>query len=150
MKGTAGTIYATGAKAVLALLAWVLAAACHIDQPAPAYAQAAQQAEVPAVIVQFVAAVNRGDTAAFLAFFLENGVVDDWGRKFQGHAAIKGWCDKEFIGAKGTMTVKSARHTGSEIDVRAGWTSSFYSGDSRFIFVLAGDKISEMRITSDT
>lgn len=117
---------------------------------APALAQSAKGgASVPPIIERFVAAVNRGDTAAFLAFFPDNGMIDDWGRKFTGHAAIKGWSDKEFIGAKGTMTVKRATQSGNEIDVRAGWKSNFYSGDSRFIFVVDGDKIREMRITSD-
>ena len=116
----------------------------------PAIAQSKTGAvAIPPIIEKFVAAVNRGDAAAFLAFFPESGVVDDWGRKFTGPAAIKGWSDKEFIGAKGTMTVKSATQSGNEVDVRAGWKSSFYSGDSRFIFVVNGDKISEMRIVSD-
>lgn len=110
---------------------------------------AATSMQLPAVLDRFVAAVNGGDTAAFLDFFPENGVVDDWGRRFIGPAAISGWSHKEFIGAKGILTVKSVRQTGNEVDVRAGWKSSFHSGDSRFVFVLDGDKIREMRITSD-
>jgi hypothetical protein len=117
---------------------------------APAIAQSGKGgAAMPPIIKRFVAAVNRGDTAAFLAFFPDNGIIDDWGRKFTGHAAIKGWSDKEFIGAKGTMTVKQATQAGNQIDVRAGWKSNFYTGDSRFIFVVDGNKIREMRITSD-
>jgi hypothetical protein len=103
---------------------------------------------LPKTIERFVDAVNRGDTAAFLAFFPEDGVVDDWGRKFVGHSAIRSWSDKEFIGAKGRMTIATVRQDGAEISVAAGWKSNFYSGDSRFVFVLDGERIREMRISS--
>jgi hypothetical protein len=48
--------------------------------------------ELPPLIDRFVAAVNRGNTEAFLACFPADGVVDDWGRRFTGHEAIRGWC----------------------------------------------------------
>lgn len=104
--------------------------------------------ELPAPVARLVAAVNGGDTDAFLALFPANGVVDDWGRKFSGHAAIRGWSDKEFIGAKGTLTPNTVTVSGHTVTVDAGWKSSFYSGDSRFIFVLDGDSIQEMRIVA--
>ncbi len=103
---------------------------------------------LPDLIDRFVEAVNRGDTEAFLAFFPENGVVDDWGRRFVGHDAIRGWSDREFIGAKGKMTVTKVEQKGNEVSVMADWKSNYYSGASCFVFVLDGEQIQEMRITS--
>ncbi len=67
---------------------------------------------VPEPVAAFVAVVNRHDTQAFLAFFPADGVVDDWGRRFVGHDAIRGWSDREFIGASGTMTPQQVDREG--------------------------------------
>ncbi|MGB3542549.1 nuclear transport factor 2 family protein [Rubrivirga sp.] len=104
--------------------------------------------DLPAPVGAFVDAVNRGDTDSFLAFFPDDGVVDDWGRRFVGHDAIRGWSDREFIGAEGTMTPQTVDVRGDEVDVRAGWASTHHNGDSRFVFVTDGDRVREMRITS--
>jgi hypothetical protein len=107
------------------------------------------EVKVPKPIDDFVAAVNGGDTEKFLAFFDEKeGVINDWGSKYVGHAAIKGWSDKEFIGAKGTMTPTGVERKDNEIKLWAGWKSNFYTGDSLFIFTVDGEKSKEMRIES--
>ena len=102
---------------------------------------------LPHPVGSFVEAVNAGDTEAFLAFFPGDGVVDDWGRRFVGHEAIRGWSDEEFIGAKGRMTVTGVEESGNEIGVTADWVSNHFTGPSRFTFVLDGGSIQEMRIT---
>lgn len=104
---------------------------------------------LPHPIDSFVEAVNRGDTEAFLAFFPKDGAVDDWGRRFVGHDAIRGWSDREFIGAKGQMTVNDVNQDENEVDVTADWKSNHYTGPSHFIFVVEGERIREMRITGD-
>jgi hypothetical protein len=104
--------------------------------------------DLPPLIDRFVAAVNRGNTEAFLACFAEDGAVDDWGRRFVGHKAIRAWSDEEMIGAKGRMTVNSVEQSGNEVTVTAGWRSNFYSGPSRYVFIVGGDHIREMRITA--
>lgn len=103
-------------------------------------------AELPAPVARLIAAVTAGDTDAFLALFPADGTVDDWGRRFSGHAAIRRWSDKEFIGAKGVLTPRKVSRSGDTVSVDAGWKSDYYSGDSRFVFVLDGDSIREMRI----
>lgn len=109
----------------------------------------AAQITLPATIENFVKAVNDGDNERFLAFFDEkDGVINDWGRKFVGHKAIREWSDKEFIGAKGKMTPTKVEKKGEEYRVYADWKSNFYSGASLFIFTLDGAKIREMRIES--
>ena len=61
--------------------------------------------EIPKLLADFTAAINRGDTPAFLDCFASDGVVDDWGRRFVGHDGIKRWSDAETIGAHGTLTI---------------------------------------------
>ena len=102
---------------------------------------------LPPPIDRLVAAVNGGDTEAFLDCFTTKGVVDDWGRRFVGQKAIRGWSDKESIGAKGRMTVTGVEEKAGEFAVTADWKSNFYSGPSRYVFRLDGDLIAEMRIT---
>ena len=98
-------------------------------------------------IDKFVSAVNRGETEVFLGCFPSDGVVEDSGRRFTGRDAIRRWSDGEFIGAKGKMTVKSVRQEGNEISVTADWVSNFYTGPARFVFVLDGRWLRELRIT---
>jgi hypothetical protein len=102
---------------------------------------------LPPPVERMIAAINDGDTDAFLDCFTAKGVVDDWGRRFVGHKAIRGWSDKETIGAKGRMTVTTVEHTADGIVVTGDWKSNFYSGPGRYVFRLDGDRIAEMRIT---
>ena len=95
---------------------------------------------------RFVEVVNRGDTDAFLALFPQDGVVDDWGRRFVGHEAIRGWSDKEFIGAKGRMDVTNVEEAEDEVRITADWTSNHYTGPSLFVLTLQGEQVQEMGI----
>lgn len=101
---------------------------------------------LPAPIAALVDAVNRGDTAAFLALFVGDAVVDDGGRRFEGLAAIRAWSDAEFIGANGRMTVTTSAQHGDIVTFEADWRSDLHGGASRFLFVLEGDRVREMRI----
>lgn len=101
----------------------------------------------PPPLDRFVAAVNAGDTPVFLACFAPDALVDDWGRVFSGHAAIKGWSDRELIGAKGVLTVRGLSATGGRVTLVGHWASSVFTGESSFGFTLADGLIREMRIT---
>lgn len=103
--------------------------------------------EVPEPVRGFIDAVNAGDSEAFLGYFPEDGLVDDWGRQFRGHDAIRGWSDQEFVGANGTLTATSVQRDGDTITVDGDWASSHFTGPSRFVFVVAGELVQEMRIT---
>ena len=103
---------------------------------------------LPAPVAQQIDAINQGDVVKWLSLFPADGIVNDWGRVFTGHSEIRAWSDKEFIGAKGQLTVKQTKINGKEVTVDAGWKSNFYSGDSRFVFIVDGEKVREMRITS--
>jgi heme-degrading monooxygenase HmoA len=102
---------------------------------------------LPAPVRDFLAAVNRGDTPAMLAFFdAETGVIIDAGRTFVGHAAIRPWNEEWFIGAGGQVTVKSVSSGGNLVTVAVEWKSAAYTGPSKFTFLLAGESITELRL----
>src|SRR5687767_777766 len=104
--------------------------------------------EVPEIIERLRQTINRGDTEGFLAFFPDDGVVEDWGRRFAGHAAIRKWSDKELIGAKGTLTItKVLSRTATMVALEADWASNFCTGPGHFEFIIEGDKILSMRIS---
>lgn len=102
---------------------------------------------LPHPVAAVVRSINAGDTEGFLDLFSERGVVDDWGRRFVGRQAIRAWSDRELIGAKGMMTVRSVAARGSEVTVIGDWKSNFYTGPGKFIFRIEGRKVAEWRIT---
>lgn len=103
---------------------------------------------LPPILIAFRDAINAGDTEAFLGFFPDAGIVEDWGRRFSGLTAIRGWSDKELIGAKGTMTFGSViEETPERISLNVDWTSSFYTGPGVFTFVLGDGMVKEMKIS---
>lgn len=101
---------------------------------------------LPEPIALFVAAVNRQDHATFLASFTDDGFVDDWGTTYAGRPAITQWSNREFLGAKGTLTPESASQTGDAITLIGDWRSSFANGRSSFRFDMVGNKIASMTI----
>lgn len=107
-----------------------------------------KDAQLPEAIERFIATVNKGDAAAFLAFFSADGVVNDWGRKFTGHTAIRGWSDQEFSGKQVSLRITSFERKDNTVGVMTDVGGNGFNGPSRFIFVLDGDKVREMRITA--
>ena len=103
---------------------------------------------VPDPVASLIEAVNRNDVEAFLGFFVEDGEVDDWGRRFRGHAAIRGWSDREFIGVQAQLVVHRCTRAGNRINVDVDVTSKGFNGPSPFSFAIAGDRIRQMRIRS--
>jgi hypothetical protein len=103
---------------------------------------------LPAAVERLIAAANEGDVAGFLALFAADGVVDDWGRRFTGHAAIRGWSDEEFIGKQVSLEVTAFERNGNTVGVTADVGGNGFNGPSRFTFVLDGDRLHEMRITA--
>lgn len=104
---------------------------------------------LPPPIGALVQSINAGDTEGFLNLFTENGVVDDWGKQYIGHRAIRAWSDRELIGAKGVMTVRSVATSDSSVTVVGNWKSNYYTGPGKFIFSIEGQKVAEWRITGE-
>ena len=101
---------------------------------------------IPEPVAAFIDAVNRHDEAAFLDAFGESGSVDDWGRIFTGRDQIKGWSDKEFIGANGTLAAEEVDASGSTVTIVGDWRSTHANGRSKFVFDVEGDKLARMTI----
>lgn len=103
-------------------------------------------AGLPDLVEQFVDAVNRGDVVAFMGLFAADAVVDDWGARHVGHAAIEAWSERELVGAGGRLTPLSRRQRGADLELTADWASSFYSARFRYLFVVDGGLIRELRV----
>lgn len=103
--------------------------------------------EIPAPVNAFIEAVNAHDEDAFLgAFTAPDGFVDDWGRIFTGRDAIKAWSDKEFLGARGTLTPEEVSTDANRTTVIGDWRSTHANGRSSFTFDLDGEAIASMTI----
>ncbi|OLT40721.1 polyketide cyclase [Saccharomonospora sp. CUA-673] len=101
---------------------------------------------IPEPVASFIERVNAHDEQGFLDAFTDGGAVDDWGRTFTGRDAIKQWSDKEFIGARGVLTVEEVETSGSTITVVGEWRSNWANGRSQFTFDVDGDKLAKMTI----
>ena len=100
----------------------------------------------PKPVARLLDAANGHDTDAFLASFTEDGVVDDWGREFEGADAIQGWSDREFIGVGVVLTVTGVATAGDETTISAEVGGEGYNGPSHFTFTVRGDLVSRMTI----
>jgi hypothetical protein len=101
---------------------------------------------VPEPVARLLQAANANDTDAFLATFVDEGVVDDWGREFVGTAAIRSWSDREFIGQRVSLEVRDIERDGDATVVTAEVGGDGFNGLSHFSFLLQGDRVSRMTI----
>lgn len=102
-------------------------------------------ATLPTTVSQFIDALNRADNAALLAFFTPTALVVDVGQSFIGTDAIRDWNANQFIGSGGHAVPKTAKISGDTVTLPVDWQSKFYTGPSKMVFVLEGDKIAELR-----
>jgi hypothetical protein len=100
----------------------------------------------PAPVAKLLDAANANDTEAFLAAFVEGGVVDDWGREFVGTDAIRGWSDREFIGKRVSLEIRDIEPDGHAVVVTADVGGEGFNGPSHFTFLVDGDRVSRMTI----
>jgi SnoaL-like domain len=75
--------------------------------------------ELPAGVQGLLDAANDGDDERFLDSFTPDGVVDDWGRVFEGRARIAGWSEAEFIGKNVSLDVTAVSARGDDWTVAA-------------------------------
>ena len=99
-----------------------------------------------APVARLLEAANANDTEAFLAAFVDGGVVDDWGREFVGADAIRGWSDREFIGKRVSLDVRAVEPRGDATVIIAEVGGDGFNGPSHFTFVVDGDRVSRMTI----
>ena len=103
--------------------------------------------EVPGPVSAALNAANAGDTERFLDAFATDGSVNDWGRVFTGHVAIRDWCNREFIGVRVSLEVSEAVTSDDVTTVTAQVGGSGFNGPSHFAFTVGGGRIHLMRIT---
>jgi hypothetical protein len=101
---------------------------------------------LPAPVRTVFDATNAGDTSAFLAAFATDGVVDDWGREFHGHEAIRQWSDGENIGVHATFEVTEVEVRDGAYVVTAMVGGGGFNGLSHFTFEVADDHVTRMTI----
>jgi hypothetical protein len=100
----------------------------------------------PAPVARLLEAANANDTDAFLAMFVDGGVVDDWGREFAGTDAIRGWSDREFIGKHVSLEIDAVEQQGDLTVVTSQVGGDGFNGPSHFSFLIEGDLVSRMTI----
>jgi hypothetical protein len=103
---------------------------------------------LPAPVARAIDAVNAGDTDAFLFEFASDGWIDDNGRRFVGHDEIRGWSDRELIGANSRFAVTGSEATDRGVDVDIEVASDGFNGYSRFAFEVEGEALRSMTITA--
>ena len=103
--------------------------------------------ELPAPVARVIEAVNAGATEAFLSEFAADGWIDDNGRQFSGHDAMRAWSDRELIGANTHFEVTGSERTDGGVAVDIEVASDGFNGYSRFAFELDGEALRSMRIT---
>jgi hypothetical protein len=104
-------------------------------------------APLPVPVAAALEAANAHAVEDFLAAFAEDGAVDDWGRVFRGHDAIRAWSDAEFIGKQVRLDVTGCRTDGDTTTVSTQVGGNGYNGPSDFAFTVSGDLVSLMKIT---
>ena len=109
-------------------------------------------AKLPHPVAAYIQATNDHDSAAFLASFTEDALVNDVQREFWGKAAIGKWAEREIFGAEVTMeVVRAVDHYGEAI-VTAKLDGTYDKTGLpdplllTFYFTLRGDKITKLII----
>jgi hypothetical protein len=101
---------------------------------------------LPAPVQALVDAINSADIEAFVAAFTPDGYVDDWGRVLRGPDGVRSWGESDAIGAGAQMTVLDVTTTGDVTELRFGWRSRVFNGESTAFATVSGDLVSSFRI----
>ena len=104
------------------------------------------ESNLPGPVARVIDAVNAGDTDAFLSEFAADGWIDDNGRRFRGHDAMRAWSDRELIGANTRFEVTGSEPTASGVAADIEVASDGFNGYSRFVFELDGETLRSMVI----
>lgn len=102
--------------------------------------------DVPSPVQRFVTAINDADTEAFVSAFAEDGFVDDWGRRLNGHDGIREWAATDAIGMGAQMTILTVHVEGDTVTTTFSWTSRRFTGESTGIFAVRGDVLAGFTI----
>jgi ketosteroid isomerase-like protein len=85
----------------------------------------ADNAELPAIVAEYIAAVNAFDTERIVATFAPDAYVNDNRREIWGTDAIRAFMAKEFVGDHVTMAVREVVDHYGDILVRARFDGTY-------------------------
>ena len=81
--------------------------------------------ELPAIVAEYIAAVNDFDTDRIVATFAPDAYVNDNRREIWGAESIRAFMAKEFVGDHVTMEVREVIDHYGDILVRAGFDGTY-------------------------
>lgn len=81
--------------------------------------------ELPAIVAEYIDAVNALDTDRIVATFAPDAYVNDNRREIWGTEAIRAFFAKEFVGDHVTMDVREVIDHYGDILVRAGFDGTY-------------------------
>ena len=102
--------------------------------------------ELPPPVARLLAATNAEDRVGFLAAFTDDGVVDDWGRRFEGRDRIAEWDAAENIGVHSRIQATSVRQSGDTVEFGVRVSGDGYNGGGTFTAELRDGKVALLRI----
>ena len=82
-------------------------------------------AKLDGIVAEHVAAVNAFDTAAIVATFADDALVNDARREFWGIEAIRGWVAREMVGDRVTIGVTEVIDHHGQTVVRGRYDGDF-------------------------
>lgn len=105
-------------------------------------------ADTPSAIRAFIDATNAGDTDAFVAAFSTDATLDDWGRSYRGHPAIRQWDGTDNIGVHSRFELLSvdARDEPDTYVAVIRVRGEGYNGTGPMVFRLRGNLIRRLEI----
>jgi hypothetical protein len=103
-------------------------------------------APLPDEVARLLAATNAEDRDRFLDAFTEDGVVDDWGRRFVGRERIAEWDAGENIGVHARIEATSVRRSGDTVEFGVRVTGDGYNGGGTFTANVRDGRIAELVI----
>jgi hypothetical protein len=107
--------------------------------------------ELPAIVAEYIAAVNDFDTDRIVATFAPDAYVNDNRREIWGTERIRAFMAKEFVGDHVTMEVREVIDHYGDILVRAGFDGTYDKTNLPEDFVMTSYfSIREGRIVSLT
>lgn len=107
-------------------------------------------APLPKPIADYVRANAELDLDGMLVPFARDAVLLDNGKRFEGHAELKGLFVEAVIGAKAVFTPDSIRHEDGKVVVEGPAHGDFKGSPIRFTyrFTLENDAIKALEITA--
>jgi hypothetical protein len=105
--------------------------------------------DVPAPLQAFIDATNRADSAAFVAAFTDDAVLDDWGRVFHGSAGVAAWNRTDNIGKQAHFELVGIEPTDDANRIVATLTVSGggFNGTGPMTFEFRGGRIARLVIS---